>query len=77
MGFTGEGARARESLVVDDAALLVVVDRAFEPTLVDLGGCLFLLLRLGWVFDFFLCLSFLALLKIWGVLVRDLPGEGR
>ena len=64
MGFTGEGARAGETLVVDNAALLVVVDRTFEPALVGLGGGLLLFLRLGWVFDFVLCLSFLALLEI-------------
>ena len=64
MGFTGEGARAGETFVVDNAALLVVVDRAFEPALVGLGGGLLLFLRLGRVFDFVLRLSFLALFEV-------------
>ena len=44
MGFAGEGARARQTLVVNHATLFVVVYRAFEATLCDFGGRFRLLL---------------------------------
>lgn len=75
MRFTGERARAGKSLVVYNATLLVVIDRTFEPTLGDFGGSLLLLLRLRWVVNLVLRLSFLALFEILRMLGKSSIGN--
>ena len=68
MRFTGKGAGTGKPLVVYNATLFVVINRTFEPTLSDFRGRLLLLLRLRWVLNLILRLSFLAFFEILSVL---------